>query len=321
MLLEVRGLDVGFRQDGSSTSIISSLDFHIEDGEVFGLVGESGCGKSMTAYSIMGLLPENTFCSGEVLFRGRNLLDLDSEEMRQVRGREISMIFQEPMTSLNPVLKVGYQIAEVFMTHFNTPGKEAMEKAVDLMRAVKIPSPELRAREYPHQMSGGMRQRIMIAMAIACQPSLLIADEPTTALDVTIQSEILKLISSLRDDRGMSVLFITHDLGIVAEITDRVGVMYAGRIVETAPAAEILHAPLHPYTRGLLDSLPVVRGRPLNPIPGNVPKPDELPEGCTFSDRCRYAVDECRRTEPALTATGAGRMVRCIRAGENLWNF
>lgn len=321
MLLDIRGLTVSFPSSPSPTRVISNLTISVDQGEVFGLVGESGCGKSMTAYSIIGLLPETAEVEGSISFNDRELLGLDPEELRRIRGKEISMIFQEPMTSLNPVLKVGYQVAEVFMTHYGTPKREAVSKSIDLMRSVRIPSPEIRANEYPHQMSGGMRQRIMIAMAIACQPSLLIADEPTTALDVTIQAEILKLIRSLKDETGMSVLFITHDLGIVSEITDRVGVMYAGRIMETSGTSDILRAPKHPYTKGLLDSLPVEKGKPLIPIPGSVPRPDDLPAGCKFSDRCKYRIPDCQRKEPEFTEVNTGHFARCIRAEESLWHF
>ncbi|GBD98394.1 oligopeptide transport ATP-binding protein OppD [bacterium BMS3Abin07] len=319
-LLDVRELSVGFSSLYSSIKVISDLSIHVDHGEVFGLVGESGCGKSLTAYSIMGLLPENAYAEGAVFFKDKNLLEIDREELRKLRGKDISMVFQEPMTSLNPVLKVGYQIAEVFMAHYGTSKKEALSRAVELMKAVRIPSSELRVNEYPHQMSGGMRQRIMIAMAIACRPSLLIADEPTTALDVTIQAEILQLIRNLKDEDNMSVLFITHDLGIVSEITDRVGVMYAGRIVESATVSNILNSPRHPYTMGLLDSLPTVKGKPLKPIPGNVPRPEDLPEGCRFSDRCRFAMSDCHDVEPELAEAAPGHLARCIRAGESLWH-
>lgn len=320
-LIDIRGLNLSFRSKKKSASVISGLSFAIRPGEVYGLVGESGSGKSLTAFSIMGLLPPNAAVSGEILFKGRNLLSLGNEEMRAVRGNDISMIFQEPMTSLNPVLTIGYQVAEVLTTHRNLSKKDATEKAIELLRLVKIPSAELRIREYPHQMSGGMRQRIMIAMAIACDPSLLIADEPTTALDVTIQAEILRLLDSLRREHEMSVLFITHDLGIVAEITDRVGVMYAGRIVETAATKDLLERPRHPYTMGLLESLPVEKGTPLKPIRGTIPAPGRLPEGCTFSDRCTYVVDRCHEKEPDLAAVAEGHYARCIRSGEIAWNF
>ena len=319
-LLEVRGLNVSFKSSSSSTKVISDLSFHLDHGEVLGIVGESGCGKSMTAYSIIGLLPGNAVSEGEIIFKEKDLLQLDPEELRTLRGKEISMIFQEPMTSLNPVLKVGYQIAEVLMTHYGTPKKEALTKAIGLMNDVRIPSSEIRVNEYPHQMSGGMRQRIMIAMAIACRPSLLIADEPTTALDVTIQAEILKLMRSLKDAHNMSMLFITHDLGTLSEITDRVGVMYAGRFVETASTTSVLNEPKHPYTMGLIDSLPEEKGKPLNPIPGNVPRPEDLPAGCKFHDRCRFAIHDCNKKEPDLTEIIEGHFVRCIRAGESLWH-
>jgi len=319
-LIDIRGLNLSFLSKKKSVAVISGLSFLIQPGEVYGLVGESGSGKSLTAFSIMGLLPPNAVVNGEILFKGRNLLSLDQDAMRDMRGNDISMIFQEPMTSLNPVLTIGYQVAEVLTTHRNLSKKEALERAIELLKLVKIPSPELRIREYPHQMSGGMRQRIMIAMAIACDPSLLIADEPTTALDVTIQAEILRLLDSLRREHEMSVLFITHDLGIIAEITDRVGVMYAGRIVETASTEEILERPRHPYTMGLLESLPVEKGTPLKPIRGTIPAPGRLPEGCVFSDRCTYVIEQCHEKEPDLVTVTEGHHARCIRSGEIVWN-
>jgi oligopeptide/dipeptide ABC transporter ATP-binding protein len=230
------------------------------------------------------------------------------------------MIFQEPMTSLNPVMTIGYQISEVLTTHLNLSKAAAMEQAVDLLRAVKIPSPEIRVREYPHQMSGGMRQRVMIAMAIACNPSLIIADEPTTALDVTIQAQILELIQRLCDERKMSILLITHDLGIIAENASRVGIMYAGRMMESASTGELFSNPRHPYTIGLLESIPQGRGVRLNPIPGTVPRMDELPPGCVYSDRCRYVLPACRIKEPELLLVGQDHLSRCIRAGELKWN-
>lgn len=318
-LLDVRGLNVTFQSRQKQLRVVTNLSFHIGTGEVFGLVGESGCGKSVTAYSILGLLPQNASAAGDVVFQGKDLLKLDPAAMRALRGKEIAMVFQEPMTSLNPVLTIGYQIAEVLMAHLGMSKRDAMAMAVELMRSVRIPSPEVRVREYPHQMSGGMRQRIMIAMAIACKPALLIADEPTTALDVTIQAEILNLMKTLKDERHMSMLFITHDLGIVSEITERVGVMYAGRIVETASTRELLDTPRHPYTMGLLDSLPVARGRPLKPIQGTVPLPDSIPAGCTFSDRCRYVIEACRQEEPALLEVSPSHYARCIRTGEIAW--
>jgi len=319
-LLTVRDLNIFFRSSAQPVNVVSNLNFDIGESEIFGLVGESGCGKSITALSILGILPQRAYAAGEVSFRGRDLLTTDSESIRRIRGNEISMIFQEPMTSLNPVLTIGYQVAEVLMTHKNMGKREAMDRAVELLRAVRIPSPELRIKEYPHQMSGGMRQRVMIAMAIACNPSLLIADEPTTALDVTIQAQILDLIQGLREERRMSILFITHDLGIISENAARVGIMYAGRIMELSDTVNIFGAPRHPYTLGLLDSLPREKGKTLTPIPGFVPRPQALPPGCKFSDRCRYVIEECRKAEPMLAEITPKHYARCIRAREISWN-
>lgn len=318
-LLSLRDLTISFRSGNSAIQVVSGLNLEIEEAQVFGLVGESGCGKSLTALSIMGILPHNAFAEGEILFKGNNLLRIDKESMRRLRGKELSMIFQEPMTSLNPVLTIGYQVAEVLMTHLNLKQREAMEKTAELLRAVKIPSPEIRIHEYPHQMSGGMRQRVMIAMAIACNPSLLIADEPTTALDVTIQAQILDLLRSLRQERNMAILMITHDIGVIAENADEAAVMYAGRIVELSKVFNILNTPKHPYTMGLLDSLPKRKGIPLKPIPGSVPRPDKLPPGCKFSDRCRHVIPECRREEPGLREITHGHFARCIRSEEIQW--
>lgn len=320
-LLEVRDLNIFFKTTESPVPVVSGLNLQIAESEIFGLVGESGCGKSITALSVMGILPPNASAEGEIFFKGKDLLKLDRESMRRLRGKEISMIFQEPMTSLNPVFTTGYQVAEVLITHLNISKKEAMERAVELLRAVRISSPEVRVKEYPHQMSGGMRQRVMIAMAVACNPSLLIADEPTTALDVTIQAQILELIQGLREERGMSIMFITHDLAIIAENASRVGIMYAGSLMETAAADEIFSSPSHPYTIGLLESLPGKRGVMLNPIPGFVPSPEELGKGCRFSGRCRYALDECESSEPALIEISKGHFVRCMRTGQIKWNF
>jgi len=318
-LLTVKGLDISFRTADKPVKVVSRLNFEIKDAEVFGLVGESGCGKSLTALAIMGILPQNAFAEGEVIFKGHNLLKLDHESMRKLRGKEISMVFQEPMTSLNPVLTIGYQVAEVPLTHMNLSKKDAMATAVELLKAVKIPSPEIRIKEYPHQMSGGMRQRVMIAMAIACRPSLLIADEPTTALDVTIQAQILDLLGNLRQERDMAMLLITHDLGIIAENAERAAVMYAGRIVEISRVANLLNSPKHPYTVGLLESLPKTKGIPLKPIAGSVPKPNELPPGCKFSDRCPYLIPRCQKEEPDLREISAGQFARCIRSEEIQW--
>jgi oligopeptide/dipeptide ABC transporter ATP-binding protein len=315
----VRDLDISFHTSRSPLKVVSGLTFEVAKSQSFGLVGESGCGKSLTALSIMGILPHNAFAKGEILFRGKNILGLGEKAMRGLRGRELTMIFQEPMTSLNPVLTIGYQVSEVFTTHLRLSKKEAMNRAVDLLKAVRIPAPEIRAKEYPHQMSGGMRQRVMIAMAVACNPALLIADEPTTALDVTIQAQILELLRSLRQERQMSLLLITHDIGVIAENTEHAAVMYAGRIVESAPVRNLLEEPKHPYTFGLLDSLPKRKGIPLKPIPGSVPRPDALPQGCTFSDRCTYKIRECERNEPPLHEYSSGHHTRCIRAEDITW--
>jgi len=320
-LLDVRDLSIYFRSAENPVKVVSSLNFTIKESEIFGLAGESGCGKSLTALSIMGILPANAIADGEIFFRNKDLLKLDRESMRQLRGREISMIFQEPMTSLNPVLTIGYQIAEVLTTHLNMSRKNAMEKSIDLLRMVSMPSPETRLKEYPHHLSGGMRQRVMIAMAIACNPSLLIADEPTTALDVTIQAQILELIQGIREEQKMSILFITHDLGIIAENASRAGIMYAGRLMELADAREIFQNPRHPYTIGLLESIPKKKGTPLQPISGVVPRPEDLPDGCKFMERCRYAVKECGISEPELRNISDGHQVRCIRAEEIRWNY
>lgn len=318
-LLKVRDLNVSFRSTKNPIKVVSHLNFEIEESQVFGLVGESGCGKSLTALSVMGILPHHAFAEGEINFKGMDLLKLDDESMRRLRGKELSMIFQEPMTSLNPVLTIGYQVAEVLTTHLGISRKEAFTGTVELLRAVKIPSPEIRIKEYPHQMSGGMRQRVMIAMAIACNPSLLIADEPTTALDVTIQAQILDLLRSLRQERNMAVLLITHDIGVIAENADVAAVMYAGRIVEVSGVSNILEIPKHPYTMGLLDSLPKGKGIPLKPIPGSVPRPDDLPPGCKFSDRCAYVIPGCQKEEPLLREIIPGQFARCIRSEEIEW--
>jgi len=318
-LLEVRDLNISFGSPKGPVKVVSGLDLAIPEGSFFGLAGESGSGKSLTALSIMGILPQGAFAGGSIKFQGRELLTLPAEEMRSLRGKEVSMIFQEPMTSLNPVLKIGYQIREAIEAHFPTSRKEADRRVIELLKAVKIPLPEVRMRDYPHHLSGGMRQRVMIAMAISCNPALLIADEPTTALDVTIEAQILELIGGLRAERNMAVFLITHDLGIIAEHAETVGVMYAGRMVELAPVKEIFEAPKHPYTIGLLESLPRKRGEPLKPIPGTVPPPWALPPGCKFSDRCRYMIPACQTEEPLLRAITPGHLARCIRSEEILW--
>lgn len=318
-LLTVRDLNIYFKSAKSPLKVVSGINVDIKEAEIFGIVGESGCGKSLTALAIMGILPHNAFTNGEIIFKGNNLITLDSELMRRLRGKEISMIFQEPMTSLNPVLTIGYQVAEVLLTHMNISKKEATLRTIELLRAVRIPSPEIRIKEYPHQMSGGMRQRVMIAMAIACNPLLLIADEPTTALDVTIQAQILDLLISLRGQRNMTILLITHDIGVIAENAERSAVMYAGRIAEISTVHRILSAPKHPYTIGLLESLPKKKGIPLKPIPGSVPRPDRLPPGCKFSDRCSYMIPDCQKAEPELREIHKGHFARCIRSEELNW--
>jgi len=318
-LLEVRNLNISFRGPKGPIKVVSELDLTIPEGSFFGLAGESGSGKSLTALSIMGILPQGAVARGSIKFQGRELFTLPPEEMRSLRGKEVSMIFQEPMTSLNPVLKVGYQIREAIEAHFTIKREEADRRVVELLKAVKIPLPEVRMKDYPHQLSGGMRQRVMIAMAISCNPALLIADEPTTALDVTIEAQILELIDGLRAERKMAVLLITHDLGIIAEHAETVGVMYAGRMVELAPVREIFEAPKHPYTIGLLESLPRRRGEPLKPIPGAVPPPWALPPGCKFSDRCRYMIPACQTEEPLLRTITPGHLARCIRSEELNW--
>jgi len=320
-LLNVSDLNIFFRSAAGPVNVVSNLNFDIKESEIFGLAGESGCGKSITALSILGILPSSARAEGEITFKDKDLLTLDRESLRRIRGNEISMIFQEPMTSLNPVLTIGYQIAEVLVTHKDMKKKDAMDKAVELLRSVRIPSPELRAKEYPHQMSGGMRQRVMIAMAIACNPALLIADEPTTALDVTIQAQILELIQGLREEKKMSILFITHDLAIISENAARVGIMYAGRIMELAETRDIFSNPRHPYTMGLLDSLPQQKGKVLKPIPGSVPRPEALPPGCKFSDRCSHVRDYCRQQEPQLSEIALNHFSRCIRAKEISWSY
>jgi oligopeptide/dipeptide ABC transporter ATP-binding protein len=316
-LLSVKDLSVYFNIDDRPLMTVDGVSFNVEQEDFHVLVGESGSGKTLTALSIMRLLPSNAVFSGKIIFKGDDLLTKQNENLRKIRGSDISMVFQEPMTSLNPVFTVGYQIAEVLLTHQNMTKKRATDKTIELLRSVKIPSPELRIKEYPHQMSGGMRQRIMIAMAIACNPSLIIADEPTTALDVTIQAQILELLGGLQEKSRMSLLFITHDLGIVAEWANSVEVMYAGRIVEKAIVSEIFLNPGHPYTIGLLESLPKSRGDKMSPIPGQVPKLSELPAGCKFAPRCSYVIKECRETEPELILIDSHEhFSRCIRANE-----
>ena len=319
-ILELRHLSTHFFTRAGTIKAADDVSFKIKPGSTLALVGESGSGKSVTSLSIMRLVPPpGKIAAGEILFNGRDLLKLDDQQMRGLRGREIAMIFQDPMTSLNPVYTVGDQIAEAIELHEHLPRRQAWTKTVEMMTRVKIPDAERRARDYPHQLSGGMRQRVMIAMALSCRPRLLIADEPTTALDVTIQAEILELLRSLRDDFDLSMLLITHDLGVVAETADRVAVMYAGRIVEEALVHEIFHSPRHPYTEGLLRSVPRLteeglKLRRLETIEGAVPNLLHLPEGCKFAPRCEYVIDECRADEIPLLGVSDEHRARCIRS-------
>lgn len=317
-LLEVKDLTTYFVTGDATVRAVDSLDFTLGEGETLALVGESGCGKSVTAYSIMRLVsPPGKIVKGEVLFGGTDLLRLPDEKMRHIRGNRISMVFQEPMSSLNPVFRVGEQIAEGLRLHRGLSPAEADEHAVELLRMVGIPAPQERLREYPHRLSGGMRQRVMIAMALACEPQLLIADEPTTALDVTIQAQILELLDRLKAERKMALLLITHDLGIVAERATSTAVMYAGKLIEHGPTEEIFRNPLHPYTEGLLASLPqqAEAGKKINTIPGSVPSlAGQLP-GCGFCDRCPDKRWECRQEAPPLKEITAGHKVRCWKYG------
>jgi len=304
ILLEVRDLHTYFHVMDGTVKAVDGVDFSLKRGETLGIVGESGCGKSVTALTIMQLLdiPPGEIVSGEIWFDGRDLLSLPPEEMRHVRGADIAMIFQEPMTSLNPVFTIGDQISEAIILHQHVGKKEAMARAIDSLKAVGINAPERRVKQYPHEMSGGIRQRVMIAMALSCNPKLVIADEPTTALDVTIQAQILELIKKLQVDTGAALLLITHDLAVVAETVQNVAVMYAGRVVEAGPVEDVLLRPQHPYTLGLLNSIPALhkRGRQLDVIKGVVPNPFRMPPGCKFAPRCPYAWDRCSQGEPSL---------------------
>jgi len=318
-LLEVKGLRTEFRSGGSSFAAVDGISFSLAPGETLGIVGESGCGKSVTSLSIMRLVPNppGRITAGEIRLEGRNLLDLPESDMRAVRGDDIAMIFQEPMTSLNPVQTVGEQIVEAVQLHRPLSAAAARTHALEMLRLVKIPSPETRLDEYPHQLSGGMRQRVMIAMALACDPKLLIADEPTTALDVTIQAQILDLLRDLRDRTGAAIMLITHDLGVVAELAHRVIVMYAGRIVEEAPVGLLFSDPQHPYTLGLLGSIPRLGSdgdERLTAIEGIVPNPYAPPPGCRFSPRCPLADAQCRAEQPVLREIAPGHRSACWKA-------
>jgi oligopeptide/dipeptide ABC transporter ATP-binding protein len=319
VLLEIKSLSVEFPAAPKPLAAVRDVGFGLARGEVLGLVGESGSGKSVTSLAIMRLLPEQAMIAGEIRFAANgsapvNLLSLTAEQMRSLRGSGISMIFQEPMTALNPVMRVGEQVAEAVRAHANMPKKDAWDRAVQALREVAIPDPERRANDYPHQLSGGMRQRVMIAMAIVNHPQLLIADEPTTALDVTIQAQILDLLASLRDKFGLTMLFISHDLAVISKVADRVALMYAGNLVEIGPRNEVFRNPAHPYTRGLLEAVPTLktdRQHPLQTIDGTVPPLRELQTGCSFEPRCDLRIPQCARALPPLVEIDPGHWARC----------
>jgi len=319
IILEIKNLKTYFYTYGGVAKAVDGVSYNLAKGEALGVVGESACGKSVMALSILRLIPvpPGKILGGEILFKGKNLLEITEDEMRKVRGNRISMIFQEPMTSLNPVFTVGDQIQETLRLHQGLSKKEALEKSIEMLRRVDISSPEKAVERYPHELSGGMRQRVMIAMALACNPEILIADEPTTALDVTIQAQILDLMIKLKEKLGMAIILITHNLGVVAETTKRVLVMYAGKIVEEAETKSLFENPKHPYTRGLLKSIPIlgdkIRGGKvrLREIPGVVPSLHELPSGCKFSTRCPSMMDICREKEPELKETEKGHFSSC----------
>jgi len=319
-VLEVRSLKTYFYTDAGIVKAVDDVSFSVPEGRTVRLIGESGCGKSVRTMSITRLVgPPGRIVGGEILLNGRDVLSMSEQEMRQVRGAQISMIFQEPMTALNPVLSVGFQIAEAVLAHEKVSRRQAWSRAVEAMKAVAIPDPEKRAKDYPHQLSGGMRQRIMIAMALVCHPALVIADEPTTALDVTIQAQILELLDSLREQYHLSLILISHDLGVIAEVAETVAVMYAGKIVEIGPVMDVFHNPRHPYTEGLLRSVPrlgssVQKKDRLEVIEGMVPNLLHLPEGCSFAARCYKKTIECTEAPISLEHVGERQEVRCIHA-------
>ncbi|KKM10772.1 peptide ABC transporter ATP-binding protein [Clostridiales bacterium PH28_bin88] len=313
-LVDIQDLRTHFHTDEGVVPAVDGVSFRINRGETLGVVGESGCGKSITALSVMRLLPyAGRIVGGRILFQGEDLVTKTAAEMRGIRGNDISMIFQEPMTSLNPVYTVGDQVAEAIRLHQGLNKKEAIEKAVEALKMVGIPLPDRRVKEYPHQLSGGMRQRVMIAMALSCNPKLLIADEPTTALDVTIQAQILQLMKKLKEDLHTSIMLITHDLGVVAEMAQRVVVMYAGKVVEESDVPTLFRSPMHPYTEGLMRSIPYLAqdNEQLHAIPGTVPSPLHMPPGCRFNPRCSYKQDRCVKEEPPLRQAAEGHWVRC----------
>jgi peptide/nickel transport system ATP-binding protein/oligopeptide transport system ATP-binding protein len=323
ILIQVNDLHTNFYTDEGVVKAVDGVGLSIRKGETLGLVGESGCGKSVTALSIMRLIqqPPGRIEKGQILFENQDLLGMSEEQMRQIRGNHISMIFQEPMTSLNPVFRVGDQIAEAIRLHQGLPKGSAMERAAEMLQKVGIPDPGTRVKEYPHQMSGGMRQRVMIAMALSCNPKMMIADEPTTALDVTIQAQILDLMNKLKEDFGASILLITHDLGVIVDMAQSVAVMYTGKIVEYADVVELFTMPKHPYTVALMESIPnmdepVPEDRILQTIPGIVPSLLDLPAGCSFHERCSQAFDLCGEKDPPLIEVGPGHLVRCWHYGQ-----
>ena len=317
-LLEVEDLKIEFRTEGGAFRAVDGVSFTVERGKTLGIVGESGCGKSVTSLGIMGLIPQppGRYVGGSIKFEGRDLLTMPARERRSLRGGRMGMIFQEPMTSLNPVYTIGQQIIESLRAHGMRDKAKARKRAIELLDLVRLPSPAERVDDFPHQLSGGQRQRVMIALALANEPELLIADEPTTALDVTIQAQILDLLRDLSTRTGAAIVMITHDLGVVAETCDDVVVMYAGRVVERAPVAALFSGPMHPYTLGLMAAVPRIdtRSDRLETIPGTVPPPWAMPEGCRFASRCPLATDQCRASQPPLQEMGAGHLVACWRA-------
>ncbi|MBR1139901.1 MULTISPECIES: ABC transporter ATP-binding protein [Bradyrhizobium] len=324
-LLEIKGLKTYFNSDEGQVQAVDGVDISINRGETLCVVGESGSGKTVTAMSVLKLIamPPGRIAGGQILWQGRDLVPLNSSEMNKIRASEIAIVFQEPMTSLNPVYTVGDQIAEVIRLHQGLSKKAAMERAAEMLALVQLPNPQRRIHDYPHHFSGGQRQRVMIAMALSCNPKLLIADEPTTALDVTIQAQILDLLLDMKERLGMSIMLITHAMGVVAEVAQRVVVMYAGRVAEEAPVERLFANPRHPYTQGLIRSIPridlaAVKKSRLESIPGSVPKLINPPEGCRFASRCRFAIPDCTRAQPELREIEPGHKVACIRAEETL---
>jgi len=317
-LLEVKHLKTCFKVEGGEFAAVDGVSFSVAAGRTLGIVGESGCGKSVTSLSIMGLLPkgQGRVAAGSIHFDGQDLAQLTAAQLRALRGNRMAMIFQEPMTSLNPAFTIGNQLIEGIRCHRNLDAAQARERAIEMLRRVRIPSPERRIDDYPHKLSGGMRQRVMIAMALSCEPALLIADEPTTALDVTIQAQVLELMRTLREEMGTAIILITHDLGVIAELADEVVVMYSGRVVERASVQELFHAPQHPYTIGLLGSIPKLHltQHRLTAIDGQVPSPASLPSGCHFAPRCPFAEQRCRQAQPLLIDLGGGHEAACWRA-------